>query len=318
MSNSAAAEVKRASYQVKNWSQYNDSLVNRGDITLWFDDSITDHWNHDNVECKVGRPYLYSDSTILCLLMLKVLFRLPYRQTEGLGRALLKLANIDVKVPDYTSLAKRAASLEVNIDAGKAAGPIDLVVDSTGLKVFGEGEWKVRQHGADGRRTWRKLHLAVNPATHEIEAQVLTDNATHDGTVVNELLDQVSTDVKSFRGDGAYDQWAVYERLERDKIDAIIPPRSNAKIKQHGNCHADPKPRDCAIRAIRAGSKSEWKKNTDYHLRSNAETAMSRIKSAFGERLQCRKFQNQVTEAATRCKLLNWFVALGMPLSIWS
>ena len=145
--------------------------MQRGDITFWFDEDVIDAWEHDNDESKVGRPFTYSDMAVECLLALRELFRLPYRQTEGLGRSLVKLMQVDVAIPDFSSLAKRAAKLRVSLSVTARKGPIDVVVDSTGLKVFGEGEWKMRKHGKGKRRTWRKLHLTVNPATQEIEAE---------------------------------------------------------------------------------------------------------------------------------------------------
>lgn len=191
------AGSKRA-YKITNWAKYNASLVRRGDITLWFDEDVIDQWEHDNAESKVGRPFVYSDLAIESLLVLRELFRLPYRQTEGLGRALVKLMDVDVAIPHHTSLQKRAGKLNVAIDAPRASGPIDVVVDSTGLKVYGEGEWKVRQHGIGKRRTWRKLHLAVDPATHAIVAQTLTENQQHDADHVEPLLNQVSGAVETF------------------------------------------------------------------------------------------------------------------------
>jgi len=151
------------SYQLTNWRDYNASLVNRGDTTLWFDEDVIEQWEHDNRETKVGRPFVYSDLAIETLLTLRELFRLPYRQTEGFGRALIKLMKADVDIPHHTSLQKRASKLKIDIEIVRGKGAIDLVVDRTGLKVYGEGEWKVKKHGADGRRTWRKLHLAVDP-----------------------------------------------------------------------------------------------------------------------------------------------------------
>jgi len=236
--------------KTRDWSKYNQSLVNRGDITLWFCDDLIESWNHDDSEIKVGRPFTYSDSTIECLLMIREFFRLPYRQTEGLGRALLKLADIHGKVPDFTSLAKRAAKLKVAIRMTESQGPIDNVVDSTGLKVFGEGEWKVRQHGASKRRTWRKIHQAVNPRTHKIIAELTTENRVHDSAAVAPLLNQIQEPVKTFRAGGAYDTHGVYDRLAEDHIEPIIPPRSNAKPAQHGNCKAEPSHRDCAVGTV--------------------------------------------------------------------
>ena len=164
---------------------------------------MIDQWKHANEEPKVGHPFVYSDMAIESLLMMRELFRLPYRQTEGLGRSLVQLMQVDVAIPDFTSLSKRAAKLEIALAVADRKGPIHVVVDSTGLKVFGEGEWKTRKHGVSKRRTWRKLHLAVNSETQEIEAEVLTENSGHDADQVDELLEQVESPMDSFAGDGA-------------------------------------------------------------------------------------------------------------------
>jgi hypothetical protein len=312
------AVSKKSSYKITNWREYNESLVNRGDITFWFCEDVIENWQHENDRPKVGRPYIYSDTAIECMLMLRELFRLPYRQTEGLGRALIRLMRLDLAIPDFTSLAKRAAKMNVSLSVKNRQGPIDVVVDSTGLKVFGEGEWKMRTHGKSKRRTWRKLHLAINPETHEIEAQVLTENSGHDADQVNDLIDQVEKPIGKFYGDGSYDQWKVYDRLQKENMQAIIPPRKDAKIKQHGNCNAEPLDRDEAIRTIHKKGRKEWKKEIGYHQRSLAETAMFRMKSCFGNKLKNRKFENQKTEVSLRCKILNLFTSLGMPEFVWN
>ena len=179
--------IAKKSYKITNWKKYNESLVQRGSITFWFSDDVIDQWEHANEESKVGRPYVYSDTAIESLLVLRELFRLPYRQTEGLGRSLTELMQLEVAIPDYTSLAKRAATLDIALDISHRTGSVDVVVDSTGLKVFGEGEWKTRKHGVGKRRTWRKLHLGVNPTTQEIEAEVLTENSGHDADQVDDF-----------------------------------------------------------------------------------------------------------------------------------
>lgn len=308
----------QAQYKITNWRTYNESLVQRGDITFWFDEDVIDAWEHDNEEPKVGRPFTYSDMAVECLLALRELFRLPYRQTEGLGCSLVKLMQVDVAIPDFSSLAKRAAKLSVSLSVTARKGPIDVVVDSTGLKVFGEGEWKMRKHGKSKRRTWRKLHLTVNPDTQEIEAEVLTENSGHDADQVDELLDQVNGPVDAFYGDGAYDQWKVYDSLWGREIQPIIPPRRNAKIKQHGNGHQTPLVRDEAIRSIRQVGRKQWKKDIGYHRRSLAETAMYRMKCCFGDKLKNRKLPNQRVEVRIRSKVLNRFTQLGMPRFEWS
>lgn len=310
--------AKKASYRVTNWKAYNESLVRRGDITLWFAEDVIAAWEHANQEVKVGRPFTYSDAAIECLLALRELFQLPYRQTEGLGRALVKLMGAEVAIPNFTSLAKRAAKLGVSLDLPAKPGPIDVVIDSTGLKVFGAGEWRSEAYRTPKRRTWRKLHLSINAATQEIVAEVLTSKRSDDADLVPELLDQVASPVKKMYGDGAYDKWKLYDVLERAEIAPVIPPRRQASIRKHGNCAGEPLPRDEAIRVIRRLGRKRWKRASGYHRRSLVETSMSRLKRAFGNRLKNKGFENQQTEVRLRCKLLNHFTQLGLPKSVWN
>lgn len=309
---------KKTAYKVTNWREYNESLVRRGDITLWFDEDALATWEHANEEVKRGRPFTYSDAAIECLLMLRELFRLPYRQTEGLGRALVQLMDVDVPIPSFTLLAKRAAKLKTSLDVSHTRGPIDMVVDSTGLKVVGEGEWRSAAYQTCRRKTWRKLHLSINPETQEIMAEVLTTRSKVDAESVPELLKQVDQPIDKFYGDGAYDRWAVHKQLEKQGIAPIIPPQRGAVIKQHGNCKANPLARDEAVRTIRRMGRSSWKREIGYHRRSLVETSMFRLKQAFGNRLKNKAFENQRIEVRLRCKLLNHFTQLGMPKSKWN
>lgn len=312
------ATKQKRTYQVTNWKQYNQSLVRRGDITIWFSDEALQHWKHPNRYTKVGRPFIYSDTAIECLLTIRELLHLPYRQTEGFGRSLVAMLGLEVTIPDYSSLAKRAAKMNISLAIAGKPGSIDLVVDSTGLKVFGEGEWKMRTHGKSKRRTWRKLHLSVNLDTREIVAEVLTENSRHDADVVADMLEQVQQSVGKFHGDGAYDKWKVHEGLESRNIQPVIPPQRNAKIKQHGNREAEPLPRDEAIRSIRRMGRRRWKQEMEYHRRSLAETTMYRVKQTFGSHLKNRLFENQQTETRLRCKILNRFTQLGLPRFEWN
>ena len=309
---------KKAAYRVTNWQKYNDSLVRRGDITLWFAEDVIAAWEHANQAVKVGRPFTYSDTAIECLLALRELFQLPYRQTEGLGRALVKLMDVAVAIPDFTSLAKRAAKLGVSLELPASSRPIDVVVDSTGLQVFGAGEWRSEAYRTAKRRTWRKLHLSINAATQEIVAEVLTSKRCDDADLVPELLAQVTSPVMKLYGDGAYDKWKLYDVLAREEIQPVIPPRRRASIRQHGNCAGRPLPRDEALRGIRRLGRRRWKQASGYHRRSLVETSMSRLKRAFGNRLKNKRFENQKTEARLRCKLLNRFTQLGLPQFMWN
>lgn len=301
------AIAKKARFSVRNWREYNESLVARGSITVWFSDETLKNWYHENGEGKRGRPFTYSDSTMELFLTVRELLRLPYRQTEGFVHSILALLAEGLDVPDFTSAAKRAGKLDVGLPVLPRRGHVDVVLDSTGLKVFGEGEWKVRQHGPSKRRTWRKLHLAIDPDTQEIVAEVLTTNAGHDADQAEELLEEVPGKIDSVTADGAYDQWKVYEAIDQRGARPKIAPRRNARIKRHANAAGPRLARDEAIRTIRRIGRKNWKKRIGYHCRSLAETAVFRLKTTFGPILKNRKLPNQLTEARLRCKILNHF-----------
>lgn len=312
------AKNKKATYRVTNWREYNESLVRRGDITLWFEEDVLSAWAHANSDVKVGRPFIYSDTAIECLLSLRELFRLPYRQTEGLGRALMKLMEVEVAIPSFTLLAKRAAKLKVALNVADSSGPLQMVVDSTGLKIVGGGEWRSFAYRHPKRRTWRKLHLSINPATQEIVAELLTSKSWDDAAQVPKLLDQVEGSVEKLYADGAYDKWSLYDLLKRQAIEPVIPPRRNAAIKQHGNCAAGRLPRDEAVRGMRRLGRKGWKRRVGYHRRSLVETSIYRLKQYFGDHLKNKAFANQQTEVRLRCKILNHFTQLGMPQFRWN
>ena len=207
--------------------------------------------------------------------MVRSVFHLTLRATEGFLRSLFHLLGWELPVPDYTTLCKRAKRLAVSL-LRTATGPLHLVLDSTGLKVFGEGEWKVRQHGYTKRRTWRKLHLSVDSETQEIQAVVLSEASLDDAGAAPELLDQSTESVEQVGGDGAYDKRKVYEDCAaRDVRRVVIPPRKDARIWQHGNCAAPPLVRDENLRRIRKVGRKRWKQESGYHRRSLVDCHVS-------------------------------------------
>ena len=201
--------TRKSQHRIRNWHDYNESLVQRGSITLWISEEDIGAWKPDGPR-KRGGQLQYSDGAIQCLLMVRSVFHLTLRATEGFLRSLFHLLGWELPVPDYTTLCKRAKRLAVSL-LRTATGPLHLVLDSTGLKVFGEGEWKVRQHGYTKRRTWRKLHLSVDSETQEIQAVVLSEASLDDAGAAPELLDQSTESVEQVGGDGAYDKRKVYE-----------------------------------------------------------------------------------------------------------
>jgi IS5 family transposase len=306
-------EKPKAQYRIRNWAEYNQNLKKRGDITLWISDDVIAAWRPDPMRPKKrGGQQEYSDVAIECLLTVKAVFDLAYRQTEGFANSLNMLLEIDLPIPDYTTLNRRAKTLQVSVKATAKKGPIHVVVDSTGLKVYGEGEWKVRKHGASKRRTWRKLHLGVDEASGEIEAQVLTDAATDDAEVTEQLLEATQAKVEQVSGDGAYDKDKVYKAMETQGVDKVtIPPRKDAVLwpEKEGQAH----PRNTNLRRIQEIGQAAWKVECGYHRRSLAETAMFRFKTIFGDRLSAREKERQKIESAIKCAALNRMTQLGMP-----
>ena len=305
-------------YKVTNWPEYNRSLINRGRINLWLTQQVIDHWYYEGPR-KKGRQPKYSDVCIETCLCIKTLYKLGFRQTQGFIESLISLGDYDLSVPNFSDICKRSKTVNVKAKKSRkvyAGKTITLAVDSTGLKVFGEGEWKVRKHGWGKHRTWQKLHLAVETDVKLIEGAVLTTNSVDDSSMVSALLEQAPKKVDTFTGDGAYDTMKVYETLTEKKIKAVILPRKGARIRKHGNSKGRTHQRDRAIRQIRKHGRKQWKRKIKYHRRSLAETTMFRYKTIIGDKLKARTFDRQKTEIKIACKILNVMTLAGMPKSV--
>ena len=254
----------------------------------------------------------FSDAAIQFCLTIKGLFSLPLRQTTGFVESLLRLAGLTWSVPDYSTLCRRQKTITVDIPYRPSKKGLHLLVDSTGIKMLGEGEWKRKKHGAEYRRQWRKVHLGIDAETLEIRAVEITDNRIGDAPMLPELLKQIpSTEpVLSVRGDGAYDTKACYEAISSRQAAAIIPVRKNAKRWKENT--AGSKARNETLAATQYLGRTLWKKWSGYHQRSLVETKMRCFK-LLGERVMARDFDRQVTELQVRVAILNRFTHLGTP-----
>jgi hypothetical protein len=305
---------KTTQYRVRNWAEYNTALVNRGNLTLWVDDEALQAWQ-DTGPRQRGAQYVYAEAAIPCVLTLGAVYHLTLRAAQGLAQSVFAVLRVSLPVPTYSTLSRRGARSEVKLSRFSSSAPLHLVLDSSGFKVYGEGEWKVRQHGWSKRRTWRKLHLGVDEATGEIVAAVASEAGVTDDDVVPDLLEQVDRPIQQVSADGAYDKRKCYEALEPTRAKVTIPPRRDAKIWQHGNSGGEPWQRDENLRAIRRLGRKQWKKESGYHRRSLAETAFFRLKTIFGATLRSRNFAQQATELFLRVTALNRMTQLGMPES---
>jgi hypothetical protein len=303
-------KFKKAKYRVKNWKSYNEALRRRGDITVWFDDASLCAWYSTEATTR-GRPQYYSDTAIQCCLILRQVYHLPLRQTQGFVCSLMGLMALDLDVPDYSTLSKRGISLEMARLIDTIEPGSHVIIDSTGLKVYGKDEWHQEKHCVQAKRTWRKLHLAVDEK-HQIVACELTDKSVGDPTAAKDLLAQIDHCTKMI-ADGAYDTHGVYAAIRELNADAdiVIPPGIDAVTGNDSDPH-----RNQHIQTLKKHSRIWWQKLTDYGKQAYAELAMLRYKIIFGAKMKAREIARQKTEAQVSVRVLNRMTGLGMPISV--
>jgi Transposase DDE domain len=307
--------IPKQRHRVTNWAAYDAALRQRGSLMVWFIEAAIAAWRAEPRTTPGGQPR-YSALAITTALTLRAVFRLGLRQTEGLIGSIIHLLGLELAVPDHTTLSRRAATLPLPARPRATSEPLHLLVDSTGLKLGGPGEWLSEKRGTTKRRAWRKLHLGVDAATGEILAAELTTSAIDDGAQVGPLLDQVEGAVASFTGDGAYDREDVYDAVAARHPDAsvVVPPRSSAVPSEAAE--TAPTQRDRHLQQIAACGRLGWQTASGYNRRALAEAAVSRYKRVIGDALRSRTDRRQATEAAIAVRALNRLLELGRPQSV--
>ena len=303
--------IPKQRHRVTNWAEYDASLRARGSLTVWFTPEAVAAWAAPPRTSRGGQPS-YSNLAIATALTLRSVFRLALRQTEGLIGSVLQLLDLDLPVPDHSTLSRRAETLEVpRAKAGSA--PVHLLVDGTGLKLCGPGEWLIEKHGTKRRRAWRVLHLATDADTGRIVASVLTDKDVDDGSQVGPLLDRIEGAVASFTGDGAYDRDDVYAEVAARHPSAavVVPPRANAVPSETAG--TAPTQRDRHLRCIAERGRMGWQRASGYGWRALVECDISRWKRVIGDGLRSQTNGRQATEVAIAANVLNRMLDLGRP-----
>ena len=303
--------IPKQRHRVTNSAAYDAALRQRGSLTVWFTDAAIAAWKSEPRTTRGGQRR-YSELAIATALTLRAVFRLALRQTEGLISSFIALLGLDLAVPDHTTLSRRAESLDV-VRSRPGVGPLHLLVDSTGLKLCGSGEWLLEKHGTKTRRSWRKLHIAVDADTGRIEAATLTANDVDDASQVGALLDQVDGPVASFTADGAYDQDGVYRDVvaRHPEASVIVPPRSSAVPSEAAE--AAPTMRDRHVKIIAKRGRMAWQKTSGYNWRALVEADISRFKRVIGGGLQFRTDQRRATEVSIAVNAMNRMLGLGHP-----
>jgi len=297
-------------YRVTNWPEYERGLVQRGDFTAWLSPAAIEAWNAKPSRRR-GAPRKYSDLAIETALMLRLVFHLPLRQTEGFLNSLFEMMGLDLSAPDHTTLSRRSQQLNVKLRRIPTKGAIHLLVDSSGLSIVGEGEWAAAKHGKRGKRGWMKLHIGVDEAG-AIVAQELTDATGDDASTGLRLIDAVNTDIKSLTGDAAYDTLAIYDAGTSRGAKVVVPPFKTAVVSKRG---PRSRARDRTIRGINKIGRRRWKKESGYHRQGTVENAFFRYKQIVGDRLRARHPDAQKTETVIACNVLNRMLELGRPKS---
>lgn len=295
----------------RNWHKYNKALQQRGAITFWIDRACLRSWYMDKPEkASKGRPQTYSDAAVQCMLIVKYIYKQSLRATQGLIDSL----GLPVKAMSYTQLCRRQKKVAIP-KLPKTKGKLNVAIDGTGLKLYGEGEWKVRCHGAEKRRDWMKLHIGVNVETQEIVCEHLTDNHCSEHHQLNTLLNQCANnyEVAEVLTDAGYDYHESYRIIEKFGARPIIDPNCNPrhKPKKLSKLRSD-KPRDYLRWLQEQIGVKQWKLLTGYHRRSLVETAFYRLKQLLNDKLNARSFKRQQIEVSIKCHILNKLTALGI------
>lgn len=301
---------KKTQYKVKNWSEYNKALKKRGSITIWIDEEELKKWKESQKTGKKGRPPKYSDELIQCAGIVRQVYQLAYRQTEGFMESIVKLMGLEIEIPSYSQINRRLRKLDVKLGRIPKGKKIHVVIDSTGLKVYGEGEWKVKKHKASKRRKWCKVHLAIDEATNEIVAWEVTGGHEGDPEQLENLLDQIEEEIEQVSADKGYDAGKCHKAIKKRKAKAVIPPKEGAVENPKKEHLVD---RDEAVRRKAEVGEKAWKIESGYHRRSLSETAMFRLKQIFGNRVGSASEEAQKVEVGLRCITLNRMTKLGMP-----
>ena len=308
--NSRVHPSYKTRYRVTNWPEYERSLVQRGDITIWLSPAAIKSWNA-KPSGRRGAPRKYSDLAIETALTLRLVFHLPLRQTEGFLNSLFALMGLDLSAPDHTTLSRRSKQLNVKLRRIPTKGAIHLIVDSSGLSIVGEGEWASAKYGKRGKRGWKNLHIGVDQAGM-IVAQELTDSTGDDAGTALRLIDSVKGDIKSLTGDAAYDTLAIYDAAGARGARVVVPPFKSAVVSKRG---PRSQARDRTIKRIKKVGRRRWKKESGYHRQGTVENAFFRYKQIVGDRLRARDVGAQKTEAVIACNVLNRMLELGRPKS---
>jgi IS5 family transposase len=300
-------------YRIRNWHEYNRALINRDRLTVWFDAQALAGWRHTALATGSGAPRRYADLAVECALVCKSVSHLSLRAAHGCLSSVMELMRLTLPIPDYSTVSRRQTALAIHSALTPCGSPRHVVVDATGLKVYGAGAWRVRKHRLRRRRTWRKLHLGIDERTKEIVAVEVTESRVHDSRPLSALLAQIADPIAHVSGDGASNTRACDEVvLQRGAMPASVPRRTArpCATKEPTGWRAT---RNGILQKIAVHGRLTWRILNRCTCQSIAENALFRFKWVFGGRLWARSLATQLVEAVVKSAVLNRMTQLGMP-----
>jgi Transposase DDE domain len=303
-------------YRIRNWHAYNRALINRGRLTVWFDEQAIAAWRDTEPAAGPGAPRSYADLAIECALVFKCVYHLSLRAAQGFLSSVVELMQLTLPLPDSSTVSRRQGGLSVRSTATPWRSLRHIVSDATGLKVYGAGEWRVYQHRVSRRRTWRKLHLGVDERTKEIVAVELTGSRVHDSQPLPALLAQIPDPIDQVSGDGAYETRACYDAVLERGATPVFVPRRTAQLATATDPAGWRATRNGILQQIAVHGRSTWRRLSGYTRQSIAEHARFRFKRLFGGQLWARGLRTQRVAAMVKCATLNRMTQLGMPETV--
>jgi hypothetical protein len=298
----------------RNWSKYTEALVNRGKLTLFITKDFADTWyieyDKDTPRARGGQAK-YSEAAITSLLSLRFIFKLPLRAMEGLAQSLVEIAGVDIDVPDYSTLSIKLRDMKIKLPpvCKDSGGGYVASLDSTGVKIHGQGEWNRKKHSQKDRRQWVKMHLIIDNDTMQILGVEATADDVHDSEVFDQLIDTLPNKINKVLGDGAYDTLGAHKKSLDNEIELVALPRGNAVADLKSTKPHILRRNEHVLQYKEKGIYA-WANKYGYWNRNRVESTMSRFKTTFSGSLSSRKVESQKNEIMHKCKILNMFANL--------
>ena len=287
----------------RDWHNYNTALVNRGKINFWVNPRIFKEWSAKKKK-KNGHPFVYGEELIKAMCYIRFKFHLSLRETEGFFISLIEIMRSLHTVPCYTQLCRRMKTMPLPKELLNKRGVTDIVLDTTGLKAYGEGEWRAEKYG--GKKYWKKLHLGMDLAKGKLVMAEVSQEHVHDTAYLEHALKKANRRKGEVLIDGIADGLKHYEKAEKYNKELVTPPKKGAVLRKEKGYEK----RNEAVKIIRGLggdeiAKSIWGKLVGYNRRVEIESMIARWKRLYGGSLRSQCEKRQKAEVTIKALMIN-------------